>query len=85
MLRPEREEKAKNSIFSKIARYFGLLMTLVYVALGIFIIFSDSGQINNLGLSDTTKWVLGGVFILYGAVRFFRLYKSNSNNSNGRF
>ncbi|MCC9168659.1 hypothetical protein [Pontibacter harenae] len=84
MLRPEREERPQNSVFSKIARYFGMLMTLIYVALGVFIIFADPGYLN-INISETARWILGGVFILYGIVRFIRIYKSNSSNSNGRF
>lgn len=58
----------------KFVRIFSLLMTLLYVGLGIFLIAIDKDRLN-LNISDEVRLVLGGVLILYGAVRFIRVYQ----------
>lgn len=83
MLRPKRE-KPTNSFLSKFVRVFGLLMTLLYVALGLFIMFADSAQMN-MTLPQNVKYILGGIMILYGIVRFVRVYKSTSRTKNDRY
>lgn len=74
-----REEKSPVTVFNKFARYFGMLMTLVYVAAGIFILFMDPQQYN-LNMSDTARNIFGGILILYGIVRFVRAYQVNAKS-----
>jgi hypothetical protein len=81
MLRPRRQDdKPSVNFFNKFARYFGMLMTLVYVALGLFIMFMDDEQYN-LDISEPARMIFGGVLILYGIVRFIRAYQVNSKSS----
>lgn len=80
MLRPRKEEPSV-TFYSKFVHYFSLLMTLIYVALGLFMIFADAEQYN-LSISQNTKLVLGGTFILYGIVRFVRVLQSKSKTRN---
>ncbi|MBX0334031.1 hypothetical protein K3G39_12360 [Pontibacter sp. HSC-14F20] len=84
MLRPRGEnEKPSVTFFNQFARYFGMLMTLVYVALGLFMIFMDEEQYN-LNMSDTARTIFGGVLILYGLIRFVRAYQVNSKSRRDR-
>lgn len=83
MLRPRKDKPSGNS-FPKFVRMFSLLMTLLYVALGLFIIFADARQLN-LDLPQNIKLILGGIMILYGAVRFVRVYKRSSQTDNNRY
>ncbi|RIJ37296.1 hypothetical protein D1627_09145 [Pontibacter oryzae] len=79
MLRPrKKDEKPIPTLFNKFARIFGLLMTLIYVGLGLFIIFA--GERLRLDISDSIKYMLGGILILYGVVRFVRVYNSIRSN-----
>jgi hypothetical protein len=85
MLRPKRdEEKPSVNFFNKFARYFGMLMTLVYVALGLFIMFMDD-ELYNLDMSQTARMLFGGTLILYGVVRFVRAYQINSKSKRNRY
>lgn len=84
MLRPRRgDERSSVTYFNKFARYFGMLMTLVYVAAGLFMIFMD-GDKYNLSMSKTSQTIFGGVLILYGLVRFVRAYQVNSKSRRDR-
>ncbi|WP_439880490.1 hypothetical protein ACSX1A_15190 [Pontibacter sp. MBLB2868] len=80
MLRPRRENETGNAV-QKFVRIFTLLMTLLYVALGVFLIFIDNSQLN-LNLSKEVRMVLGGILILYGAARFIRVYQLNKRSKN---
>ncbi|ARS36655.1 hypothetical protein [Pontibacter actiniarum] len=81
MLRPRKDdEKPAPTLFSKFARIFGLFMTLFYVALGLFIMFA--GERLRLDIADSVKYMLGGVLILYGIVRFVRVYSSTRSKNN---
>lgn len=81
MLRPNRDrDNPTVRFFNKFARYFGMLMTLIYVALGLFLMFMDAEQYN-LNLSDTARMIFGGTLILYGIVRFVRAYQVNSKSN----
>jgi predicted membrane channel-forming protein YqfA (hemolysin III family) len=85
MLRPKRdEEKPSVNFFNKFARYFGMLMTLVYVALGLFIMFMDD-ELYNLDMSQTARMLFGGTLILYGVVRFVRAYQINNKSKRNRY
>ncbi|AKD02515.1 C4-dicarboxylate ABC transporter [Pontibacter korlensis] len=81
MLRPKRDdERPQPSMLSKFARIFGIIMTLLYIAMGIFIVFA--GDRMNLDMPDSMKYALGGILILYGIVRFVRVYNSTRSNRN---
>lgn len=81
MIRPRREDnRPKQSAFSKFARVFGIIMTLLYVAMGVFILFA--GDALNLDMPDSMKYALGGILILYGVVRFVRVYNTTRSNRN---
>lgn len=83
MLRPKRDDrKPTANYYNKFARIFGLLMTLVYVALGLFILFA--GDNLNLSIGVEVRYFLGGILILYGIVRFIRVYQSNTSKRNNR-
>jgi hypothetical protein len=76
MIRPQRQKPSTNA-FAKFVRIFGLLMTTLYIGLGLFIIFADK-QMLNLNIPDNYRVILGGILILYGTVRFIRVYQTNS-------
>ena len=78
MLRPQKE-KPSNTFFRKFVMYFSMIMTLIYVMLGVFLIFADKEQLH-LDIPDNIKIVLGGVLILYGLIRFVRVYQQNTKN-----
>jgi hypothetical protein len=63
----------------KFLRYFSLFMTLVYPAIGIYILLSPPDQI---ALDKTTKIILGIMLISYGIFRFFRTYNRYFRNNN---
>lgn len=67
----------------KFVRIFSLLMTLLYVGLGIFLIAVDREQLN-LDISNEVRFVLGGILILYGAARFVRVYQLNKRSRKDR-
>ncbi len=79
MFRPKRE-KPNNLFFRKFVMYFSLVMTLIYVMLGVFLIFADEGMMN-LSIPNNIKIVLGGVLILYGAIRFVRVYQQSTKDN----
>ncbi|PRY07813.1 hypothetical protein CLV24_1223 [Pontibacter ummariensis] len=74
---PRREDKSTGKMLRKFGRIFALLMTLIYVALGLFLIFA--GDSLRLNIDDSFRYLLGGIMILYGTVRFVRVYQSNSS------
>lgn len=67
-------------MYTKFARIFGLLMTLIYVGLGLFVIFGSDSM--RLSIGEEVRYMLGGILILYGVVRFVRIYRSNTRNRN---
>ncbi|WP_242923734.1 hypothetical protein [Pontibacter liquoris] len=71
-----REENSSVKFFNKFARGFALLMTLLYVALGLFILLADEQRLN-LTIPETVKTILGGILILYGVLRFVRVYQGS--------
>ncbi len=84
MLRPKKDDKNPQvTFFNKFARIFGLLMTLVYVALGLFIMFA--GDSLQLSVGTEFRYMLGGILILYGVVRFIRVYQTNSRKKDNGY
>lgn len=61
-----------------------MLMTALYVGGGIFLIFADA-ETTNLSIPQNTRYILGGILILYGIVRFVRVYQANSRNDRNRY
>ncbi|TPE45210.1 hypothetical protein [Pontibacter mangrovi] len=81
MLRPKNEdEKPKQSMFAQFARIFGISMTMLYIAMGIFIMFASEKL--SLDIPNSMRYGLGGILILYGIVRFVRVYNSTRSNRN---
>ena len=85
---PTTEERLGKSP-QRLVRYFVLTMALVYMGLGVWLWWTSAqtaiGSI--LPLGPTSRRILGTVFILYGAVRFYRGYdahfrKPTSSNTN---
>lgn len=80
MLRPKRDDKPVTNAYNKFARIFGMLMSLLYVGLGLFIMFASDKL--RLTLPDNIKYLLGGILILYGIVRFVRVFITRRSNKN---
>ena len=68
--RPRREPTENN--YNKFAKYFTLIMSLIYPALGLFLFFSSPNQV---AMDPTMKKILGVVLVVYGVVRFLRTYQ----------
>ncbi|SFU72909.1 DUF308 domain-containing protein [Pontibacter akesuensis] len=79
MLRPKKEQKPISAMYAKFARIFAIVMTLLYVGLGIFIIFAAESL--QLEIPVTVRYMLGGILILYGIVRFVRAFKRDQTNN----
>ena len=75
---PTTEERLGKSP-QRLVRYFVLVMALVYLGLGVWLFWSAGGPASGglLQLGATGRRVLGGVFILYGLIRFVRGYQAN--------
>lgn len=75
---PTTEERLGKSP-QRLVRYFVLVMALVYLGLGVWLFWS-AGEPSGDGLVQlgaTGRRVLGGVFVLYGLMRFIRGYQAN--------
>lgn len=80
MLRPKGEkDNPQLNFFTRFARIFTMLMTLVYIGLGFLIIFAADTL--RLSISNEIRYALGGILILYGVVRFVRAYQRNKSNT----
>ena len=73
MFEPRNPEQ-RESTYTKIVKYFSLVMTLVYPAIGVFLFFSTDEQIR---LDPTTKKILGAVLVVYGIIRAIRVYQEH--------
>ena len=82
MLRPRNPRQSSGS-FNRFVYYFSLAMTFLYMGMGIFIIFFGEEYLN-LDMQKSFRWILGGVLILYGLLRFMRTIRKNSNTDNDR-
>lgn len=85
---PTTEERLGKSP-QRLVRYFVIVMALVYVGLGIWLLWSASKPTAGgiIALGPTARRVLGVVFIIYGLLRFGRGYqahfrKSSSSDTN---
>ncbi|GAA3985317.1 hypothetical protein [Hymenobacter antarcticus] len=79
---PTTEERLGKSP-QRLVRYFVIVMALVYVGLGIWLLWSASKPTagGTIELGPTARRVLGIVFILYGVLRFGRGYQTHFRNS----
>lgn len=66
------EERLGQSSPRRLMRYFFLIMTLVYIALGVYLWLVP---VEALNLAPSTQKILGGVFVFYGILRFVRTYR----------
>jgi len=83
MIRPQRKKPGANS-FSKFVSIFGMLMTVLYIGLGLLIIFVDAETLN-LNMNNDFKYILGGVLILYGIIRFMKVYQTITKKERRRY
>ena len=83
MIRPRKERPTKNG-FAKFVKMFGLLMTVIYIGLGLFILLADA-ETMNLNMSKDFKYVLGGILILYGIIRFVKVYQTITKKESRRY
>jgi hypothetical protein len=70
--RPEPSPRPENN-FTRFIKYFTLVMALLYPALGIFLLISDSDRVRMV--DPKIRIGLGIVLIVYGIYRFMRSYK----------
>ena len=78
--RPTTEERLSSRSSSPgFMRYFLLVMTLVYIALGVYLWLSPPPA---LQLSIANRRILGGIFVFYGIIRFVRTYQQHFRNAN---
>lgn len=74
---PTTEERLGKSP-QRLVRYFALIMALVYVGLGAWLWWTAdvpaAGSIITLG--PIARRILGSVFVLYGLLRFYRIYQA---------
>ncbi|MFC5270611.1 hypothetical protein [Adhaeribacter terreus] len=79
MFEPRNPRNQPESTYTKIVKYFSLVMTLLYPAIGVFLFFSTPEQVR---LDETTKKILGGVLVVYGIIRAIRVYQEHFKNKN---
>ena len=75
---PTTEERLGKSP-QRLVRYFVLVMALVYLGLGVWLFWSAGGPASGglIQLGSIGRRILGGMFILYGLMRFIRGYQAN--------
>ncbi|GAA4378118.1 hypothetical protein [Hymenobacter koreensis] len=78
MLDTNADERIGGQSSQRLSRYFALLMAVIYVALGIFLFLAPDGM---LTLSRTARQIVGGLFVLYGLIRFVRTIRQFSPRS----
>jgi hypothetical protein len=81
MFEPRNQHNQPESTYAKIVKYFSLVMTLIYPAIGVFLFFSRPDQVR---LDETTKKILGAVLVIYGIIRMVRVYQEHFKNKNRR-
>lgn len=60
-----------NNWYSQFMIMFGVIMTLFYVGVGLYFIFST----NLAHIDSFIRYLVGGVFIFYGIYRAFRVFE----------
>lgn len=80
--RPHTDERLGQRSSQSLVRYFMLLMSVVYVGLGLYLWLAPETA---LTLGHTPRRLLAAVFVFYGIIRFVRTYqqhfKKNSNDA----
>jgi hypothetical protein len=67
-------EKKKDRGLNDIMKYLGILMALLYVALGVIIV---SGPSTYFDIPVTYALPLGSMLIVYGLFRAYRIYQKS--------
>ena len=57
----------------------GLATFVACFTVGLMIMFWDKLD-NNLNLTGSQKWLFGAVFLIYGTMRFVRLFREEPEN-----
>ena len=76
--RPTTEERLSQTASGKLLRYFLVFMTLIYMGLGVALWVLPPHVLN---LPMTTRRILGGIFVIYGIIRFVRIYRQHFQSS----
>ncbi|WP_226270650.1 hypothetical protein [Hymenobacter pini] len=71
---PPTHERLGNRSQSSVVRYFTLVMSVLYVALGVVLWLAPAGAFN---LPTTPRYLLAAVFVFYGIIRFVRTYRQH--------
>ncbi|AYA38277.1 hypothetical protein D3Y59_15240 [Hymenobacter oligotrophus] len=83
MLNTDADERINRGRSQRVAmRYFVLLMAAVYVGLGAFLLAAPAHM---FALAPTARRVVGGLFVLYGLIRFFRTFRQHFRNRHDSF
>lgn len=72
--RPHTDERLGNRSSQSLVRYFMLLMSVVYVGLGLYLWLAP---VNALSLGSGPRRILAAVFVFYGIIRFVRTYQQH--------
>ena len=75
----EFSEKPPETGFQKTIKYFTLTMSLLYPAIGIYLLLSSDEQ---LPIDRNTKLIVGIILIAYGLFRFWRNFRNLSGGGN---
>lgn len=75
----EFSKKPTETGFQKSIKYFTLTMSLLYPAIGIYLLLSDDEQ---LPIDKNTKLIVGVILIAYGLFRFMRNFRRLSAGKN---
>ena len=78
--RPTTEERLNQTAPKMLLRYFLLFMTIVYMGLGVCLWVAPI----TFNLTMGTRRILGGVFVVYGIIRFVRIYREHFQNSSSK-
>ena len=73
------EERLATSPKQRFSHYFMLVMATLYVGLGIFL-WTEAASV--ITISVGKRQLLGGIFVLYGIIRFVRTYQQHFKKRN---
>ncbi|WP_212590445.1 hypothetical protein [Hymenobacter gelipurpurascens] len=68
------EERLATGSKQRFSHYFMLVMAIIYMGLGVFL-WTEAASV--LTISTGKRQLLGGVFVLYGIIRFVRTYQQH--------
>ncbi|MET4108944.1 hypothetical protein [Hymenobacter sp. UYP22] len=71
---PPTHERLGTRRQSSVVRYFTLIMSVVYALVGVALLLAPSGTLN---LPNMPRYLLAGVFVFYGIIRFVRTYQQH--------